>query len=322
MIKTTYSDRRSDFDVTNRIQVTLPGAVKEEVCRIYTETYGSSQELMRINRAFNDFESLFTGNYPGYFACDTLYHDLQHTLDVTLAMARLLNGYERTHQQRLGERRFALGIIIALFHDAGYIRTQKDSYAPNGAIYTLTHVTRSAAFLKRYLPLLGLETDTDRATQLVHFTGYELDITDIHLDSADDRTLGQLLGTADLIAQMADRCYLEKCRDRLYPEFVICGLAGEHATRHGALFASAKELLQRTPEFYRKSVKHRLHRQFNQAFQYVENHFLNNSNPYMELIHKNIRHLDKLSKQGEFKQLNRKPPLTLAENQFPYEMVG
>ena len=40
-----------------------------------------------------------------------------------------------------------------------------------------------------------------------------------------DITVGHLLGTADMIAQMADRCYLEKCRDRLYAEFVLGGVA-------------------------------------------------------------------------------------------------
>ena len=35
--------------------------------------------------------------------------------------------------------------------------------------------------------------------------------------------VGHLLGTADMIAQIADRCYLEKCRDRLYAEFVLGG---------------------------------------------------------------------------------------------------
>ena len=39
------------------------------------------------------------------------------------------------------------------------------------------------------------------------------------------RLLGNMLGSADIIAQMSDRCYLEKCRDRLFPEFVWGGLA-------------------------------------------------------------------------------------------------
>jgi len=62
------------------------------------------------------------------------------------------------------------------------------------------------------------------ATQIVHFTGYELKSIQIRLD--DRRPQGRSpLGTADMTAQMADRCYLEKCRDRLYPEFVLGGIA-------------------------------------------------------------------------------------------------
>jgi len=58
------------------------------------------------------------------------------------------------------------------------------------------------------------------ASQLVHFTGYERKVDAIRLVDPLLRRVGEMLGTADIIAQMSDRCYLEKCRDRLYPEFV------------------------------------------------------------------------------------------------------
>ena len=64
---------------------------------------------------------------------------------------------------------------------------------------------------------------------IVHFTGYELDLDMIELDDPRDIICGHLIGTADMIAQMADRCYLEKCRDRLYKEFVLGGVAVENA---------------------------------------------------------------------------------------------
>ena len=62
-----------------------------------------------------------------------------------------------------------------------------------------------------------------------------------------------MLGTADIIAQMSDRCYLEKCRDRLYPEFVAGGLAhsGSGEVPSTAKFLSAEDLLRKTPDFYR-----------------------------------------------------------------------
>lgn len=313
--------RRGDFDVANTIQVTNSDAVCEHVCQLYKDTYSDIDQISWIKQAFHDFHNLYSGDYNGYLACDTLYHDMQHSLDVTLAMARLLHGYERHHQRcKLGKDRFLLGIIIALFHDAGYIRTSNDRYADNGAVYTLTHVSRSSQFLRKYLPTIGLARMTDIACLLVHFTGYEMDLNDIHTQSPLDYQLGTLLGTADLIAQMSDRCYLEKCRDRLYPEFVLCGLAGSHSHRQGVIFTSANDLLKKTPDFYHHSVISRLSRNFSGAFRYASVYF-EGSNPYMDYIHKNISHLESMSKNSEFQRLCRNPPETAGGEIFPFKRL-
>lgn len=303
------SSRRNDYDITNQINVTDPESVRDAITQISLETYKSSRNILKIHQAFADFQALFEGDFPGYYACDTLYHDMQHTLDVTLTMARLMNGYEREHpHDQLGEDRFTLGIIVALFHDAGYIRRKSDVYAINGAVYTLSHVTRSASFLTSYLPTIGMQEQVRDGAMLVHFTGYELDVSEIHLDSQKDYTLGSLLGTADLISQMSDRCYLEKCRDRLYPEFVLCGLAGGASPAEGTVFSSADDLLQKTPGFYRNSVIHRLSRQFDNAFNFAKVHFIGGSNPYMDYIQKNIQFLESLNTSGELARLRRNPP--------------
>ena len=118
-----------------------------------------------------------------------------------------------------------MALVTSLFHDAGYIREFDDRQHRNGAEFTLYHVTRSARFLARFLPTIGMESWVPISTRIVHFTGYEVKLSQIQLADPRDRKLGHLLGTADLIAQMADRCYLEKCRDRLYPEFVLGGIA-------------------------------------------------------------------------------------------------
>ena len=310
MSKISSFNRRSEFDVTNQIQVTEPASVADYVLRLYKDTYGTSAAAGIIARAFSDSADLFRGRYPGYRACDTLYHDMQHTLDVTLTMARLINGHEREHPRNtLGETRFALGIIIALFHDSGYIRKNNDHTAANGAIYTLTHVSRSGEFLKEYLPKIGLGGYTDLAAILVHFSGYELHPDELEVDNPKDKVLGHLLGTADLISQMSDRCYLEKCRDRLYQEFVICGLAGQQPpnSHENSLFVSPQDLLIKTPWFYRNSVLKRLDRSFERAFDYANTHF-NGANPYMDSISKNIGHLEGLNEHGDYSLLNRKLP--------------
>ncbi len=316
MIKISSFNRRSEFDVTNQIQVTEPTSVANHVIRLYQDTYGNSAAVTTIARAFADSADLFQGKYPGYRACDTLYHDIQHTLDVTLAMARLINGHERHHpQDTLGEARFTLGIIIALFHDSGYIRKNNDHTAVNGAVYTLTHVSRSGEFLKAYLPKIGLGEYSHLAATLVHFSGYERHPDKLEVSNPKDKILGHLLGTADLISQMSDRCYLEKCRDRLYQEFVICGLAGYQQLAHsheGTLFTSAQDLLVKTPWFYRNSVMKRLDRSFKRAFDYANIHF-NGTNPYMNFISKNIEHLEELNEHGDYSLLKRKLPNIIEE---------
>ncbi len=218
--------RRSDHDVTNTVQVSSVTAVRRAVEDLYSRTWADGP-VEKLGTAFADFERLFNGQFPGYLGCDTVYHDVQHSLDDTLAMARLLVGYERSHapERQLGADRALLGLVVALFHDAGYIRHSDDHQHRNGAEFTLTHVSRSAQFLARYLPTIGMAEWVPVATQIVHFTGYELSFEQIRLDDPRDRKVGHLLGTADMMAQMADRCYLEKIRDRLYPEFVLGGVA-------------------------------------------------------------------------------------------------
>ena len=101
--------RRSDYDVTNTVQVSSVPAVKRAVEELYSQTWPSGK-VERLETAFSDFERLFNGHFPGYLGCDTVYHDLQHSLDDTLAMARLLAGYDRSHavEQRLGAERAVL----------------------------------------------------------------------------------------------------------------------------------------------------------------------------------------------------------------------
>ena len=307
-------DRRNDFDVTNTVQVSSPAAVRNAVHELFTETFpGASFDKLWL--AFYDFERLFTGRYPGYLGCDTTYHDVQHTLDMTLALARLVVGYERSVEpaDRLGARRALMAVVTSLFHDSGYIRhKERDQNFSNGAEFTMYHVSRSADFLRRYMPELGLAQDVGVASMIVHFTGYELDLDKIELDDPRDIICGHLIGTADLIAQMADRCYLEKCRDRLYKEFVVGGVAVENAKpgEYMVRYRSGQDLLQKTPAFYQQVTRDRLNKKFNHCYRYAEVLY-DGHNPYIESIRNNIQHLVKILSTGNWALLRRKPPYFL-----------
>src|SRR5207253_1876348 len=80
----------------------------------------------------------------------------------------------------------------------------------NGGELTLTHVSRGARFLRDYLPRIGMGEVADVAASLIHFTGYEIPVSEINVPSLGYKLLGSLLGSADIIAQMSDRCYLEE----------------------------------------------------------------------------------------------------------------
>jgi hypothetical protein len=303
--------RRSDYDVTNTVQVSSVASVRKAVEELFLQTWpGANTE--RLTTAFADFERLFSGQFPGYLGCDTVYHDMQHSLDDTLAMARLLAGYERTHapEQRLGPERALLGIIVGLFHDAGYIRQIDDTQHRNGAEFTRTHVMRGANFLARYLPAIGLANWVPVATQVIHFTGYEVPFKDIRLDDVRDRRVGHLLGTADMLAQMSDRCYLEKCRDRLYPEFVLGGVAMQREDNGGlkVQYGSGLDVLRQTPQFFELTMRTRLDGEFGAAYRYVESLY-DGRNPYMEAINRNLAYLKRVLETGNWGMLRRSPPV-------------
>jgi hypothetical protein len=308
--------RRNDYDVTNSVQVSSTAAVSAAVRELFAAGW-PGESFDRVATAFEEFERLFAGRMPGYHGVDTVYHDRQHSLDMTLAMARLLVGYEGSVEahQRFGAERAVMALVTSLFHDAGYIREFDDRQHRNGAEFTLYHVTRSARFLARFLPSIGMENWVPVSTRIVHFTGYEIQLNQIHLADGRDRKLGHLLGTADLIAQMADRCYLEKCRDRLYPEFVLGGVAatqGDDGVLH-VRYSSGLDLLRQTPRFVRETRTQRLEGEFEHAYRYVEPLF-GGKNPYLEAIDRNVDYLQRVLRAERWRLLRRNPPLFTSED--------
>jgi hypothetical protein len=309
------STRRSDYDVTNSVQVSSPPAVQAAIESLLRSTW-PQLALQPLESAFAHFERLFAGEIPGFHGVDTVYHDRQHTLDITLALARLLVGYERQadERQRLGGERALVGVLTGLFHDVGYLRRSDDHGSRNGAEFTRTHVSRGARFLEEYLPVLGLAAWVPVATEIIHFTGYEVPFERIEERVSDPRdiTVGHLLGTADMIAQIADRCYLEKCRDRLYAEFVLGGVALPFSEGNPQVkYASGLDLLRQTPEFIADVREKRLDRDFHRAYRYLEVLY-GGRNPYIEAIERNVEFLRQILRSENWQLLRRKPPIFAA----------
>jgi hypothetical protein len=303
-------ERRNDYDVTNRVNTTDPQDVSQEISGIYVGLYQQAAPAS-FGGAFTDLGRLYRGEHPGFRECDTDYHDVQHVLDVTLGMARLMDGCVRaTSAAVIDERLFRFGIILALYHDCGYIRHRKDTRHANGAEYTSVHVSRGARFLEEYLPRIGMGELAQAAARTIHFTGYEVPVDQIKVPGPEFRLIGNLLGSADILAQMADRCYLEKCYDRLYPEFVRGGIARK---RHKdgteeVIFSSAADLIFKTPRFYAGATK-RLNQDLGGCYNYIERHF-GGQNLYFDELEKNINHAKAIAVEGDISLLRRRPPKT------------
>ena len=300
-------DRRNQNDVSNRVNVETPLTVRDAVLELFTARYPAA-DFAALERAFADFQALFEGRYPGYLACDTLYHDLRHTLDMTLAMARLVDGHDRTcaPTERLGARRAVLGVLIALLHDSGYLKRSSEAGIENGAVFTKVHVSRSADFISSYLPKIGFAPEAPLASRLVHFTGYEMDVADIQVDDPRDRMIGCMVGTADLIGQMSDRMYLEKVRRFLYEEFVWAKIARERLPdgREIVRYSSPEDLILKTPAFYEHVARTRIDRKLAHADRYAESHF-DGPNLYQSEIDRNMGFLREAIDTADLGRLRR-----------------
>jgi hypothetical protein len=299
--------RLSQNDVTNLVNVEDASQVRDAIIAMYGARYPGA-DLAPLARAFDDVKALFEGNYPGYLPCDTLYHDSRHTFDMTLAMARLVEGHDRAcpAAEQLGARRAVLGVVIALLHDSGYMRRASEVAVENGAVFTKVHVSRSADFLARYLPTIGYGAEAEMASRVVHFTGYEMDVDDIKVSDPKDRLIGHMVGTADLIGQMSDRMYLEKCREFLYQEFVLGSVARETLAdgREIVRYTSPEDLIYKTPGFYEYVARDRINRKLGAADRYAEAHF-DGPSLYQVEIDANFRFLRDAIERADLNRLRR-----------------
>ena len=198
------------------VDIESPEAVHEEV--LHTINLISPEfDTEPINRAFRFTVDLYEGQLKEYKACNTDYHNLRHITDTYLAMARLLHGAQLS-DANFTDREIVLGVTSALMHDTGMIQESSDTEG-TGAKYTQDHVRLSMIFVEKHAATLQLESqEIVDLLDMILCTDLMADLTTIDFSSEKIELLGKMLATADLIAQMADRTYLEKLLF-LYHEF-------------------------------------------------------------------------------------------------------
>jgi hypothetical protein len=230
---------------TERISFDNPQDVRAEVKKIILLVLNRF-EFTQFEQVFDDILKLYEGNYPGYRRCNTSYHDFNHTLDCLLVTAKLIHGAS-LNGIHLKKKDVNLGLISALMHDTGYIQAVNDNIG-TGAQYTICHIERSIAFMKEYFHDHGFPPEcVPICSNILRCTGLDVKIAEIKFQTRGHAILGKILGTADLIGQMADEHYLEKL-PFLYREFKEGRVPG---------YKNEFDLLRKTPAFW-EMVKERL----------------------------------------------------------------
>ena len=271
--------------------------VQQELQSIYFAVFPQGDPDF-IPRVFDWTSDCFTGRYKDYQAIDARYHDLQHTLQVTLCMARLLRGrHVAKATPVLTQKMFEVGLTAILLHDTGYLKKRKDTQG-TGAKYTLIHVDRSMEFAAEMLREKNVPIAEIRAVQnMIRCTGVNVNLSAIPFQSEQERITGYSLGTGDLLGQMAAPDYVEKL-PILYSEFAEAFHYNAGKMGSEDMFSSAEDLLQKTPLFWEKYVKNKIENDFQGLFRFLNDPYPDGNNLYVERIEKNMSRLRRQLQQG------------------------
>ncbi|WP_319469853.1 HD domain-containing protein [uncultured Pseudodesulfovibrio sp.] len=214
-----------------------------------------------FREAFEAVEKLFFGLYPGYRASNTKYHDFEHTCSVVLADARLIYG-AMLEGHTFSQKEATRGLLAALFHDVGLIQTEDDTQG-TGAKHTVGHEERSIQFMREFLEGRISEESIEDIADCIRCTILAMAPAKIAFRTENMRTLGHILGTADLLAQIADRYYLEKLL-LLFQEFQEAKLPG---------YDTAFDLLSKTRDFYQHVARKRMNNDLGQVDRFMKPYF-------------------------------------------------
>lgn len=274
------------FRLTKIFETGITDNPLDEILALATEIHPDINHDL-IKKTHSYIIRVFIGDNPEFKASNTEYHNLRHTCSVVLAAARIFHGLT-INSLRFSPAIIEQGLVSAYFHDTGLLLKAHDS-TELGARYTKDHEQRSIRFLSDYLTTKGVGTDfVETCAAIIDCTNLDNDVSQIQFQSDEHQMSGWVVGSADIIGQMADRYYLEQL-PMLYRERRIGGVNSHH---------SVAELMEETTDFYNKDIVTRLEDSFQDVAAVLRHHFKArwdiDRDLYKENITKNINYLSKI----------------------------
>ena len=266
-----------------------PAAVENHLAGEFAAVF-PGRDLGEVRSVLRWVVDAFAGRNPGFHALDTPYHDLPHTLEVTLCLMTLIRRRAaRGVEPVCSEESVRWALVASLLHDSGYLRVQGDAEG-TGAKYTVIHVDRSADLAGTVTHSMGFAEPSVRAIQgMIRCTALGIKVSEIVFDSPELGFLGRALGAADLLAQMAAPDYVDKL-PLLFREFAESAQHQERFGRKGQTFDSVQDLLAKTPGFWRFYVLPRMQADLDGVYRFLEEP-TTGRNEYTEAIEANLAKL-------------------------------
>jgi hypothetical protein len=192
---------------------------------------------------------------------DALYHNVEHTMLVTLAGHDILRG--RGLHTHITASDYAHVIIACLTHDIGYVRGVLEDDDENGFVIDATgrkvtlprgssdaalmshHVDRSKLYVMERIEMEKIEgipmLDKDRIADAIEGTRFP------PLEGQQYSEEASIVRAADLIGQLGDPNYIRKA-NALFCEFEEVGINRQLG------YDSPADIFERYPQFYWNSV--------------------------------------------------------------------
>ena len=187
---------------------------------------------------------------------DAPYHNVEHTMMVTLCARDILRG--RYLLKRTTSAEWMQVLMACLYHDIGFVRGILTDDRPPHYVATMSgekvelpkgasdawlnpyHVDRSKLFVLERLGGAAI-VDADRIAEAIECTRFPSDM------ERPVREEGALVRAADLIGQLGDPSYLRKAF-ALFCEFRECGIDKTLG------YSSASDVVERYPDFFWKTI--------------------------------------------------------------------